>query len=179
MFQNSVKQLTKEDYFTKPELSALAMTLGKDRDSLLFKTALITGARQGELIMLAKKSLNLDAGTIHIKANKGSNDREVRVSKEHIKLLLQLPTDLLFPICESRVRYIWYDKRPAALIKKFHAFRHTFGVELYRATKDVMLVKKAMGHKSLTSTLVYVDCVNYADQMETSYVALDGLLDKD
>jgi integrase/recombinase XerD len=182
-FTSNIKQLNTDDYFTQSELTELASNLKKDRDSLLIKTALVTGARQGELILLHKRHLNLTNGTIYITANKGSNDREIRVSKDLIALLQQLPTDQLFPICESRVRYIWDALRPKTITradnsrpKKFHALRHTFGVELYRATKDIMLVKKAMGHKALTSTLVYVECVNYADQMDVSYKALDDLM---
>lgn len=171
------KQLTKADYFTRAELSTLGASLGLDRDSLLIKTALVTGARCGELLMLTKASLNPAENTIFIKANKGSDDREVRVDAKLIKLLMQLPTDRLWPFSDTAVvRAIWYRKRPATIDKKFHTFRHTFGVELYRATKDIMLVKKAMGHKAISSTLVYVDCVNYTDQMEESYSALDSLL---
>jgi len=37
-----------------------------------------------------------------------------------------------------------------------HTLRHTFGTLLYKQTKDVMLVKRAMGHSNIESTLVYV-----------------------
>lgn len=172
------KQLQPADYLTRAELTLLGAKLGLDRDSLLIKTAIVTGARQGELMILTKDSLNEAENTISIKANKGSSDRSIRVSADLIRLLKQLPTHQLWPYAApSSLWRVWDKLRPAANItKKFHAFRHTFGVELYRATKDVMLVKKAMGHKALSSTLVYVDCVNYTDQMETSYSALDSLL---
>lgn len=37
-----------------------------------------------------------------------------------------------------------------------HQLRHTFGTELYRQTRDVYMVKRAMRHDRLTSTEVYV-----------------------
>lgn len=40
---------------------------------------------------------------------------------------------------------------------KSHSLRHTFAVRLYNATKDILLVRKALGHRSLASTLVYAD----------------------
>ena len=36
-----------------------------------------------------------------------------------------------------------------------HSLRHTFATELYRRTGDIALVKEALGHRSITSTLVY------------------------
>lgn len=42
---------------------------------------------------------------------------------------------------------------------RFHALRHTFAMRVLNETGDVMLVKKLLGHRSLTSTLVYVDAL--------------------
>ncbi|MCC7169651.1 MAG: tyrosine-type recombinase/integrase [Planctomycetes bacterium] len=36
-----------------------------------------------------------------------------------------------------------------------HALRHTFATALYRRTGDVLIVKEALGHRSVASTLVY------------------------
>lgn len=40
---------------------------------------------------------------------------------------------------------------------RFHAFRHTFAMRLYHATKDVQRVKSRLGHRSAASTQVYLD----------------------
>jgi len=37
-----------------------------------------------------------------------------------------------------------------------HTLRHTFGTLLYKQTKDLMLVRRAMGHSNIESTLVYL-----------------------
>jgi len=37
-----------------------------------------------------------------------------------------------------------------------HSLRHTFGTRLYRKTHDLVLVGKAMGHKTVEATRIYV-----------------------
>jgi len=36
-----------------------------------------------------------------------------------------------------------------------HTLRHTFGTQLYRETKNLRLVQKMLGHKSISSTQIY------------------------
>lgn len=43
---------------------------------------------------------------------------------------------------------------------RFHALRHTFAMRLYAATKDLLLVKRALGHRSISSTLVYAEALS-------------------
>jgi site-specific recombinase XerD len=38
-----------------------------------------------------------------------------------------------------------------------HSLRHAFGLHLYESCTDIMTIKEAMGHKSLSSTSVYYD----------------------
>ena len=42
-------------------------------------------------------------------------------------------------------------KRPASP----HSLRQSFATDLYQRTGDVLLVKEALHHRSITSTLVY------------------------
>ncbi len=53
-----------------------------------------------------------------------------------------------------------YAKR--AEIKKAvspHTLRHTFATDLYRKIKDPVTVKNALGHSSITTTMIYVHLV--------------------
>jgi integrase/recombinase XerD len=36
-----------------------------------------------------------------------------------------------------------------------HTLRHTFATELYKHTKDLALVQKALGHASISTTMIY------------------------
>ncbi len=46
----------------------------------------------------------------------------------------------------------------------FHALRHTFAMRLYAKTKDLLLVKRLLGHRSITSTQVYADALDELPQ---------------
>jgi integrase/recombinase XerC len=50
-----------------------------------------------------------------------------------------------------------------------HSLRHTFGSRLYEKTHDLLLVGKAMGHRTLEATKVYVhqDEAAMEEAMET------------
>lgn len=46
---------------------------------------------------------------------------------------------------------------------RFHGFRHTFGMRAYHQTRDLMLVARMMGHRSIKSTQIYVEAVQQFD----------------
>lgn len=60
----------------------------------------------------------------------------------------------LFHWTRKRVAFRTQNQR----IKRIHlhSFRHWFGTMLYHNTKDIMLVKEKLGHRSITSTQIYV-----------------------
>ncbi|MBI5433295.1 MAG: tyrosine-type recombinase/integrase [Planctomycetes bacterium] len=49
---------------------------------------------------------------------------------------------------------LWLD-RAGLPHRGAHALRHSFATRLYQRTGDVLLVKEALGHRSVVSTLVY------------------------
>lgn len=177
MFNNQVAILTPEKYLNRSDISLLSPALGVDRDSLLIKLAFLSGGRELELTRLTKSDITLSPATVtYSDPAKNSNPRTVSIPEDLARLLLQLPTDRLFPVCTRRVRAIWFTKRPAALKKCFKSLRHTFGVELYRSSHDILFVQRAMGHKSLSNTLIYAVCVDYEESMQKNHSALDALL---
>lgn len=54
-----------------------------------------------------------------------------------------------------------YSKR-AGINKKIspHTLRHTFATRLYKHTRDIAVVQKALGHSDLSTTMIYVHLVN-------------------
>jgi len=45
-----------------------------------------------------------------------------------------------------------------------HTLRHTFATDLYRETKNIRIVQKALGHSDLSTTMIYTHIVD--DEME-------------
>ncbi len=87
-------------------------------------------------------------------------------------MLKRLPNDRELVFGENaakgiRKNFNWTRKRLAHRTKNprikeihLHPFRHWHGTMLYHHTKDIMLVKKRLGHKSITSTQIYVQLLD-------------------
>jgi integrase/recombinase XerC len=138
------------------------------RDALLIGLALRTGARAQELLNIQKSDLDVDGKSVLIRGIKNSDDRLIPLEKTFFKKLLEysktIEGETLFPISYDRLVDIWNHYRPTK--KKFHSLRHTFAIELYRATKDILLVKAAMGHRSLLNTMIYCDYINQTERLK-------------
>lgn len=164
--------LTSDKYLSREEESELLKILSiyrekSARDCLMIELALYSGAREGELIKIEKSDLNPKAQSVHIRSPlKGSNQREIPLPAEFFTRLWKFAQDidgLLFPISDSRVRQIWMRLRP--FDKKFHSLRHTFARKQYARKPDVLIVQRLLGHKSLTSTMVYTERDYEVDEM--------------
>lgn len=131
------------------------------RDSLIIEVAYKTGMRESEITRLTKSDLELLEGGVPSlrvrEASKDSNPRRIVISQDFFSRLVQysktISTDKLFPICTSRIRQIWLKNRPVK--KKFHAFRHTYAKLIYEKTKNIQWVQQDLGHKAISSTMIY------------------------
>lgn len=163
-----IRQLTSNKFLNKDELSHLKKIIDvkePDRNQLLIKFALMTGARASEILRLTNKSFDTTTRSVHVRGNKGSLDREFVLPKRFFNQLLSLTSnsnnsdnsndDRLFPITYTRLHQIWQYYAPNK--KKFHALRHTFAVEGYIKTKDLRAIQVALGHKDVKNTGVYLD----------------------
>jgi len=54
---------------------------------------------------------------------------------------------------------------------KFHTFRHWKATSVYNRTKDILYVKKLLGHKRIESTLLYTQLVDFRDHEYSCKVA--------
>lgn len=136
------------------------------RDQAVLLTLVNTGARATEVLNIERQDVLIPSRSVIIKGLKGSNDREIPLRATVFKILeAQLPDQgKVFPISYQRLYQIWNWYRPCE--KTIHALRHTFAINLYLKTKDMHLVKLALGHKSLMNTQVYVDFCYSQNQMK-------------
>jgi len=92
-----------EAYFTYEQADALLKELAPYKDtSLIYQLTVIllhTGARFSEVASLTWNNINMDKKTIHFKATKGGNKRDISMSALLQKVIKELPRDnlLVFP----------------------------------------------------------------------------------
>jgi integrase len=175
-----MKPITATKYLSDKERDYLINFLNKhkgERDSIMLRLQLYTGARKSEILLMTVNAFSNNSVTI--KATKGSNDRTVPLKKEfYSEILLYIINnnvkDKLFPISSKQYSRIWDLYRPTK--KGTHTLRHTFGILLYKNSKDIHMVKKMLGHKSITNTMVYLD---FAVSLQDMRQAVKGMWNQD
>ena len=128
-------------------------------------TALHTGMRKSEILLLKWDNVDLKHGFILLEITKNGERREIPINPTLRSVLQGITRRLDVP-------YVFFDKTGNAYqnVKrsfatalrrakiqdfKFHDLRHTFASHLVMAGVDITTVKELLGHKSLTMTLRY------------------------
>jgi len=156
---------------------ALSLILGCNRKLSTFLQLLYeTGARSGEVWQLSWTDFNFEKGTVSISPEKGGKPRTLKISQKLIAMLkgLQSWNTEQKPFNGSlrhfartfrRQRAKTAEKLKNPRLKKitFHTFRHLKATLLYHATKDLILVKETLGHRSIQSTMIYTQLINFEE----------------
>lgn len=135
------------------------------RNSVMILVALHTGARANELLSLTWQDVNVETGAVFIRTIKGGAPREVVVPKFILRPLASLKEtspERPFALSYSRLAELWREYRPCT--KPFHSLRHTFAMRVYDRTKDIRFTQRALGHRSISNTMVYADYVYSASE---------------
>ncbi len=162
------------DIEQKRLLKTLASTCGQRafRDRIIYALLLNTGLRIHELINLDIADINLAEKrmTITAKGNQEAtrflNARIRRELEQYLKWRRKQPTDspALFLSSHKRRLSIRQVQRSfeqwlaAAGINKhltIHSLRHSFASTLYEKSGNLLAVQQALGHRSITSTMIY------------------------
>lgn len=128
------------------------------RNVAIILTALHSGARSCELLNLSWADINTDSGEIFLNTLKGGRPRPVvvpRAVRELLKRLRTLSPDRPFDISYSRLVEIWNEYRTVR--KPFRCLRHSFAMRAYQRTQDIRFVQKALGHRSIANTMIYLE----------------------
>ena len=133
-----------------------------------------TGGRVGEITALELKDFDFSRKIVRIRPEKGSRAREVRISDKAVAMVNQLfgrfPENP-FPNSSAIKKHLW---RTTHLLSKLHSnprylqihahtFRHYRACRLYWETKDILFVKAFLGHRSITSTMKYLQLVQFEE----------------
>lgn len=175
------------EVFTRGEvraiLDACSLTASTGvRNRALLTVLYRTGLRVSEALALGPADLDSQAATIRVRCGKGGRERTVAMDAggwdvlarwmDRRKLLGLSGHRLLFcTLAGERLatRYVRALLRrlaaKAGIAKRVHAhgFRHTHAVELCEEGTDVRIISRQLGHRSLTTTVRYLDHLRPAD----------------
>ncbi|NIN61659.1 MAG: tyrosine-type recombinase/integrase [Candidatus Dadabacteria bacterium] len=150
------------------------------RDLAIIRLMLNSGLRTSEVLNIQSEDLDWMSGRLLIKHGKGKKDRIVWINEEDLKIIrkwkeLKPHVPLLFTTLKGN--YI-NDRYLRAMVKRRakiagidkdvhpHLLRHTFATDLLKSTKNIRLVQKALGHASLSSTMIYTHV--YDEELENA-----------
>ena len=139
------------------------------RDHAMIALMLATGIRLASALELDVLDVDLDRGELHLRTMKGDRPGVVYLGqeiREHLREYIALDgvDQVVFPARHGgrmsrrhaqRRFEIWCERAGITQSASPHSLRHTFATRLYRKTGDVLLVKEALQHRSIASTLVY------------------------
>lgn len=159
------------------------------RNRIMMQLMLSLGLRLAEVVNLRWDDIDFLSEVLMIREGKGMKDRTLFIKdnnwrgvddkaalqewkQRQTKELGELPEYVFTTMSANSSgtqlsdRYVQamigrYSKR-AGINKKIspHTLRHTFATDLYKHTKDIAVVQKALGHSDLSTTMVYVHLVS-------------------
>jgi type 1 fimbriae regulatory protein FimB len=158
-------------YLADEELAALLGVITDVRDQALFQVAYYHGLRASEVGLITLADLNLKTGRIRVTRLKNGNsgeyvmtDRERAVLAPWLALRGPAPGPLFpgrrgRPIGRQRLDELmkkYGELAGLAMAKRhFHVLRHTCGTKLGELA-DAVEVQDHMGHKNISSTMIYL-----------------------
>ncbi len=163
-------------YLTKQEMRQLLSVIKNHRDKIMILFLYNTGLRNSELIHLEIKHLNFENNTVKVVQGKGGKDRIVNIVDEDLILALKAyignrKKGTLFlsnwgkPFTSRGIQKIIKKYATKAGLEEIsritpHTLRHTFAVHALDSGVNIVTINKQLGHKSLQTTLIYMEISN-------------------
>ena len=141
------------------------------RHRLLLMATYSAGLRASEALALKPEHIDSQRMLIKVEDGKGGKDRYTLLSQKFLEELRHYyrtfrPKKWLFPsshtgetLCYESLRSVYEDARKKVGIQKgsgVHTLRHSFATHLLEAGYDVRKIQVLMGHKSLSTTMIYL-----------------------
>lgn len=147
-------------YLTREEEEAILRNLSGTKEWSIVVVAADTGLRISEILSLRWRNVRPDAVTVE--KTKNGRARTVPLTSRVKEVFAAIPRDREGPFLGVSPSETSRKFKKAAMIAGisdksvvFHSLRHTCASRLVMAGVDVMRVKEWMGHKSVTTTMIY------------------------
>ena len=159
---------------------------------VILMTAYSAGLRVSELVRLEPRHIVSSRMLILVENGKGVKDRYTILSKTLLENLRQYwqsyrPKKWLFPstdeqrhISRSTAQKLFVNAKKKAGVSKgrgIHTLRHSFATHLLEAGYDISTIQKLLGHRHLSTTLVYLHVSKRAICAVESPLDLDQFAD--
>ena len=157
------------------------------RDLALVATLAFTGCRLGEALKLRAGDLDPRTKTVRVlQEKKGQPHPRLVPAPSPVfweiveRYLRRIPTkeDPLFPISERQARNVVYKFSKRYLGRKVrpHSLRHSYALFVLRATKDLEVVRRLLGHADYKWLKVYLDYSqeDLASELEKAFRDAEG-----
>lgn len=141
------------------------------RNKAMLRVMLEAGLRSGEVVALRPEHLDMLTCRLNVREGKGAKDRTLWISDDLRDLIgrwleRRPPSEWLFctrdggPILTRYLRSMVKRYAVRAGVSEArrvtpHVLRHTFATNLLGATKNIILVQKALGHSDVSTTMIY------------------------
>ena len=178
---------------TKQEVATFINTIPDLKVKAMVSLLYSAGLRIGEVCRLKCSDIDRKNMRIHISRSKNRSARYAKLSPKILPLLEEYwhscgkPRSFLFPKQrKSRAdepidtfflsRHIHEHEEYLGWERRFtcHSFRHAFGTHLYENGADLLTIKTLLGHKSLSSTMIYVQlAANSTDHVISPFDTLE------
>ena len=153
------------------EVAAFLAAINNRKHRTIFMTLYSAGLRVSELTNLLVSDIDSKRGVIRIRQGKGNKDRYAPLFPSLLSELREYwraykPLGALFPAkCTTRPlsresidRVCAQTRRKLGLAKPVtpHTFRHSFATHLLEAGTDLRTIQIILGHRSLSTTALYL-----------------------
>lgn len=158
---------------TQEEAETFISTMTDPKPKAMVSLLYGSGLRVGECCSLRYEDIQRSNLRVHVRHSKNRSDRYAILSERSLDLLTQYwfacgrPRGFLFPQqrgADKPINTFYLSTKihrhedELGWERHFtcHSFRHAFGTHLYENGADLLTIKELMGHKSLSSTMLYI-----------------------
>ncbi len=159
------------DILSREEVLKLLGNIENKKHQLIISLLYGSGLRVSEVCRIKIRDINFNDLSLKIRDSKGNKDRITLLSEKYSESLRQLTagrnaSDYVFRTISGKkysvrtVQKIFENALNKSLIQKSatcHTLRHCFATHLIEAGIDIKTVKDLLGHKSVKTTMIYIN----------------------